>query len=158
MNENNQSQKNAGSPLIAEARLRVRYAETDGQGVVYHANYIVWFEVARGEYCRAIGYPYKQIEADGYGFMVTDVGVKYYSPTRYDDEILVRVWMEKLGRASCVFGYQVYNETVNKLAVEGMTKHVAITPEGKIVPVGAKLSGLASPHVGRGPSRFVLKD
>src|SRR5215210_7381176 len=100
-----------GAPFMAESRLRPRYAETDAQGVVYHTNYIIWFEVARGDYCRAVGFPYIEIEQDGYGFMVTDLQVKYFSPARYDDQIIVKVWLEKTGRASCIFGYQIYNET-----------------------------------------------
>lgn len=141
-------------PFVAEAHLRVRYAETDGMRIVYHSNYVIWFEVARGEYCRAIGYPYPQIEREGYGFMVTELAVKYYSPARYDDEIRVKVWLEKIGRASCVFGYQIYNETSEKLCVEGMSKHAAVTPEGKLVRFSGPLYELAAPKAGRGPSQF----
>jgi acyl-CoA thioester hydrolase len=141
-------------PFISENYLRPRYAETDAQGVVYHANYIVWFEVARGEYCRAIGYPYLAIEQEGYGFMVTDLSVKYLSPAYYDDEIVIKTWVEKTGRASCVFGYQIYNKTTGKICVEGMSKHAAVSREGKLVRFSQTLYETIKPLVGRGPTRL----
>jgi acyl-CoA thioester hydrolase len=141
-------------PFISEAYLRPRYAETDAQGVVYHANYIVWFEVARGEYCRAVGYPYLAIEREGYGFMVTDLSVKYLSPAYYDDEIVIKTWVEKTGRASCVFGYQIYNETTGKVCVEGMSKHAAVSREGKLVRFSQGLYDTIKPLVGRGPTKL----
>ncbi len=143
-------------PFVVEARLRPRYAETDAQGVVYHANYIIWFEVGRGEYCREVGYPYLEIERDGYGFMVTELGTKFLSPARYDDQIVVRVWLEKVARASCIFGYQIYNETSQKLCVEGMTRHAAVTPAGKVVRFSSRLYEIMAPRAGRGPSQFTI--
>lgn len=141
-------------PFIYEFFLRPRYAETDAQGVVYHTNYIVWFEVGRGEYCRALGYPYVKIEQEGYGFMVTDLTIKYYSPAFYDDEISVKTWCEKIGRVSCVFGYQIYNKTTGKICVEGMSKHAAVSREGKLVRFSQTLYDIIDPLVGRGPTRL----
>ncbi|HEX2912628.1 MAG TPA: thioesterase family protein [Chloroflexia bacterium] len=141
-------------PFIAEAYLRPRYAETDAQGVVYHSNYIVWFEVARGEYCRAVDYPYLKIEQEGYGLMVTEIAVKYHSPCRYDDEIRIKAWIEKVGRASCVFGYQVFNDTTGKLSVEGLTKHAAVTPAGKLTRFSQPLYAIMLTRAGRGPSQL----
>ena len=143
-------------PYIVETRLRPRYAETDAQGVVHHTSYIVWFEVARGEYCRALGFPYSEIEKQGYGFMVTDLSVKYLSPARFDDEIVVKTWVERIGRASCIFGYQIYNETSGKISIEGMTKHAAVTPAGKLVRFSPELYTVVAPRVGRGPSQHGL--
>ncbi len=141
-------------PFISENHLRPRYAETDAQGVVYHANYIVWFEVARGEYCRTVGYPYLAIEREGYGFMVTDLSVKYLSPAYYDDEIVIKTWIEKTGRASCIFGYQIYNKTTGKICVEGMSKHASVSREGKLVRLSPELYATFSPLSGRGPTRL----
>jgi acyl-CoA thioester hydrolase len=141
-------------PFIAEHSLRPRYAETDAQGVVYHANYIVWFEVGRGEYCRAVGYPYLAIEREGYGFMVTDLSVKYLSPAYYDDEIVIKTWVEKTGRFSCIFGYQIYNKTTGKICVEGISKHAAVNREGKLVRFSQALYDTISPLAGRGPTRL----
>jgi acyl-CoA thioester hydrolase len=141
--------------FIAEARFRVRYAETDAMGVVYYANYAVWFEVARGEYCRAAGYSYAQMEKDfGIVMAVTEMGIKYRYPARYDDEMVVYVWMEKLGKASCVFGYQVYSITSEKICVEGFTEHAAVAADGKPKRFDLKLHELFTPLVGAGKSNF----
>ena len=143
------------TPFIVETKIVPRYAETDAQGVIYHANYIVWFEVARGEYCIAIGYPYARIEQEGINFMVTEMSAKYYSPVRYADEVIVKVWLEKIGRASCHYAYQVYNQTQNKICVEGYSKHAAVSPEGKIVAFSRTLYDLGHERAGRGPSQYV---
>jgi len=66
-----------------ETRLRVRYAETDQMGVVYYANYLVWMEVGRVEFCRSSGIPYKEIEADGFLLAVLEVNCQYAAPARY---------------------------------------------------------------------------
>ena len=142
------------TPLIVEARLRVRYAETDGQGIVHHSNYPVWFELARTEYLDVIGYPYTVIEKEGYGFIITDLAIKYLSPARYDDRILVRTWCEKVGRATSFFGYQVYNETTEKLCAEGMTRLATVTPQGKLVRFNSDLYATMLTIVGRGPSKY----
>lgn len=148
------SQDDPPRPFVCELSLRPRYAETDAQGVVYHANYLVWFEVGRGEYCRAIGFPYSLIEREGYGFMVTDLTIKYHSPARYDDEIEVATWCEKIGRVSCVFGYRIYNRTTGKVCVEGMSKHAAVSNAGKLVRFGQPLYDRIAPLVGRGLTRL----
>jgi acyl-CoA thioester hydrolase len=141
--------------FVVEAHLRVRYAETDAMGVVYYANYPVWFEVARGEYCRAAGYSYAQMEKDfGIVMAVTEMGVKYRYPARYDDEIIVYVWMEKLGKASCVFGYQVYNVTNGKVCVDGFTEHAAVAADGRPKRFDTKLHEVFTPLVGIGKSQM----
>jgi acyl-CoA thioester hydrolase len=143
------------SGFIAEAHFRVRYAETDAMGVVYYANYAVWFEVARGEYCRAAGYSYAQMEKDfGMVMAVTEMGLKYRTPARYDDEMVVFVWVQKLGKASCVFGYQVFNETSGKICVEGFTEHAAVGADGRPKRFDRKLHELFTPLVGTGKSHY----
>ena len=144
---------------MQEIKLRVRYAETDGMGVVYHANYAVWFEAARNEYCRALGYPYKELsENEGAHLMVTQLAIKYHTPTFFDDEIVVRTWCETMGRASCVFGYQVRDETTDKLAVEGWSEHAAVDKlTGKLHRFSPELYGVFAAHAGPGPSKFVSR-
>jgi acyl-CoA thioester hydrolase len=73
----------------SEARVRVRYAETDQMGVVYHSNYLIWFEVGRVEFIRQLGLNYKQMEEEGCGIAVVDVHVRYKAPARYDDELMI---------------------------------------------------------------------
>jgi acyl-CoA thioester hydrolase len=144
----NQNEDGTSRPFVAETHLRVRYAETDAQGITHHTSYIIWFEVARGDYCRAIGYPYTRIEAENFGFVVTDLRVKYYYPAKFDDQIIVYSWLEKLGRASCVFGYRVYNETAQKICVEALSRHAAVTREGKPTRVSPELIALSQPLLG----------
>ena len=72
-----------------ETRLRVRYAETDQMGVVYYANYFIWMEVGRVEFCRTSGIRYRDIEAGGYLLVVAEANCRYITPARYDDEIVI---------------------------------------------------------------------
>src|SRR5690348_7753001 len=87
---------------ISETRLRVRYAETDQMGVVYHANYFVWFEVGRVEMLRQLGFSYRDMEAnDRCCIAVVDARCRYKAPARYDDELIVRTYLKNV-RASVV--------------------------------------------------------
>ncbi len=111
-----------------ETRFRVRYSETDQMGVVYHANYLVWMELGRSEYCRAIGLRYRDMELnDGLMLAVVDAHCRYLSPARYDDEIAVTTWIENANRRMVTFGYRVQNEGAQLLAT-GETKHVFLGP------------------------------
>src|SRR5690349_7628269 len=76
--------------VFVESRLRVRYKETDQMGIAHHANYIVWFEIGRTDLCRAVGFPYRDIEARGYILVVTETQCRYRVPYRYDDEVVIR--------------------------------------------------------------------
>ena len=82
-------------PVVSETRMRVRYAETDQMGVVYHANYFVWFEVGRVELLRQLGFSYRDMEQnDGCGIAVVDARCRYKAPARYDDEVIVRTHLK----------------------------------------------------------------
>ena len=76
--------------IEGEIRLRVRYAETDQMGVVYHANYFVWMEMGRVELCRQMGMRYRDMEQDGVLLTVAEVNCRYLAPARYDDEVIVK--------------------------------------------------------------------
>ncbi|MGO4210676.1 acyl-CoA thioesterase [Terriglobus sp. 2YAB30_2] len=115
----------------AEARIRVRYAETDQMGVVYHANYVVWFEVGRVELLRSIGLPYKQLEAEGILIAVAEVNARYKRPARYDDEIAVRTTVKQVRGSIIRIGYQVVRVVDEELLCEGETVHVVIDREFK---------------------------
>ena len=94
------------SPAIT--RVRVRYSETDQMGVVYHANYLVWMEVARVEYCRQAGFRYKDLEGDhGILLAVTEVGCRYLSPARYDDEVEVETVLTRAHHRAVTFQYEM---------------------------------------------------
>jgi acyl-CoA thioester hydrolase len=106
-----------------EARVRVRYAETDQMGVVYHANYLVWMEVGRVEYCRAAGFRYRDMEADGVLLAVVEAHCRYLSPALYDEEVIVRTSIEEATPRVVRFSYRILGED-GRLLAEGFTKHV----------------------------------
>lgn len=114
-----------GAGRVHETWLRVRYAETDQMGVVYHANYLVWMEVGRVEYCRAAGVCYRDMEADGYLLAVVESQVRYLRPARYDDEIVVRTRVLKSGPRLVKFGYEILRQ--EELLATGSTTHVFCT-------------------------------
>lgn len=112
--------------------FRVRYEETDRMGIVYHSNYIIWFDVGRTEFLRSIGYNYSDIEKEGVWLPIIEAGCKYKSPARYDDIVRVETYIEKLTRVKIGFGYKVYRG--DELLVEGSTLQ-AFTNE-KLKPIG----------------------
>jgi acyl-CoA thioester hydrolase len=107
-----------------EARVRVRYAETDQMGVVYHANYLIWMEVGRVEYCRASGYRYRDLETEGILLAVVEANCRYLAPALYDDEIVIRTSIEEASPRLVRFGYEILNAENGRLLAEGSTKHV----------------------------------
>ncbi len=119
-------------------RFRVRYAETDQMGVVYHANYLVWMEIARTELCRVRGVRYRDIErVDGLLLAVAEVQCRYHSPARYDDEILAKGFIKHAHARMVVFGYEILNAETGTLLASGETKHIFLK-DGKPVKVPAK--------------------
>ena len=108
-----------------ETRLRVRYAETDQMGVVYHSNYLVWFETGRVEYFRSLGYSYREMEKlDGCFLAVVDAHLRYRAPARYDDLVVVRTRVTRRRAAVLHFGYEVVRESDGVLLATGETVHV----------------------------------
>ena len=110
--------------------LRVRYSETDQMGIVYHAHYLVWFEMGRTEWCRAAGLPYAGMERSGLFIPVTRVECVFRRRSRYDDAIRVLTRMTELGGRGCIFGYEVRHSGGDLLA-EGATRHVFTNAAGK---------------------------
>ena len=111
--------------VINESRLRVRYAETDQMGVVYHANHFIWFEVGRVELLRQLGFSYKEMEQQDNCFIaVVDVRCRYKAPARYDDEIIVRTWLKNIRESVIHFGYELVRVEDGSLLAEGETTHI----------------------------------
>lgn len=116
-----------------ETLVRVRYAETDKMGVVYHANYLVWFEIGRTEYCRARGLTYRDMEEDGDAFLVVaESYCRYKAPAFYDDELIVRTHLTALRRRSMRFGYEVLRADDDTVIAEGETGHVVTDSHGRV--------------------------
>jgi acyl-CoA thioester hydrolase len=112
--------------------IRVRYSETDQMGIVYHANYLAWFEVGRTEWLRNLGRTYRDLEAEGLRLPVTEVGCKYHQSARYDDLVRVTTWIESYRKVRLRFGYEVHRED-GALLVSGFTEHVFVGAEGQVV-------------------------
>ena len=119
-------------PFVGETRVRVRYAETDQMGVVYHANYLIWFDVGRVEFIRQLGLDYKSMEREeGCGIAVVDVSVRYKAPARYDDELVVQTRLIAARGAVIRFGYRIVREADGVLLCEGETVHVVVGKDMK---------------------------
>lgn len=111
--------------------LRVRYAETDKMGVVYYANFLVWFEVARADLMRSLGWTYREMEAAGLSLPVLEAHCEYRRPARYDDEIEVRTEGRMLSAVRMKFSYTVVRRADGIVAAEGYTVHAAIDAAGR---------------------------
>ncbi|MGH9536337.1 MAG: acyl-CoA thioesterase [Terriglobales bacterium] len=118
--------------VVCESRLRVRYAETDQMGVVYHANHFIWFEIGRVELMRQLGFAYRDMERDHGCFIpVVDARCRYKSPARYDDEIIVRTRLKNVRESVIHFGYELIRAGDGKLLAEGETTHMILDAKMK---------------------------
>ncbi len=110
---------------VFETRLRVRYVETDQMGVVYHSNFLIWFEVGRVEAMRELGFNYKDMERQhGCYIAVVDARCRYKSPAFYDDDILVRTRIRNVRGSLIHFGYQIVRAADGTPLAEGETTHI----------------------------------
>jgi acyl-CoA thioester hydrolase len=109
-------------PVRTATEIEVRYAESDQMGVVHHANYVVWFELARTRLCAESGYHYADIEKMGYLLMVTSVQASYRKPARYGDTVQVVCWNDRLGSRGLHFAYEVRKG--DEVLVTGATEHI----------------------------------
>jgi acyl-CoA thioester hydrolase len=115
-----------------EVRIRVRYAETDQMGVVYHSNYFVWFEVGRVEFFRQLGFSYQEMESqDNCYIVVVDARCRYKAPARYDEEVLVRTFLKNIRESVIHFGYELSRVSDGLLLAEGETTHVVTDADMK---------------------------
>ncbi len=110
--------------------LRVRYSETDQMGIVYHAHYLVWFEIGRTEWCRAAGHPYADMERSGLFIPVTRVDAAFRRRSSYDDPVRIVTRMATLASRGCTFAYEVKNPSGDLLA-DGSTSHVFTDAGGR---------------------------
>jgi acyl-CoA thioester hydrolase len=119
-------------PHYAETTVRVRYAETDQMGVVYHGNYFTWFEVGRVELCRQLGFEYKRMETEDDRFIVVaDAHCRYKRPARFDDLLLIRTKVAESQRRTIRFDYEILNQGSGELIATGDTLHVICDRAGK---------------------------
>ena len=113
--------------MISETTIRVRYAETDKMGVVYHSNFIIWFEIGRVEMLRQLGFRYRDMEReDDCHIAVADVRVRFKAPARYDDEILIRTRLKNVRDSLLHFGYEIVRAEDGMLLAQGETTHIVV--------------------------------
>jgi acyl-CoA thioester hydrolase len=123
----------------------VRYAETDKMGVVYYANYFVWFEVARTELLRGLGWSYREMEAEGVGLPVIDAQCDYRRPARYDDELDIRTRGVVISPVCVSFDYEVVRRADHCVTAVGRTVHAAVNAAGKPCRLPARVRALLAP-------------
>jgi acyl-CoA thioester hydrolase len=115
--------------LQSRTQVTVRYAETDMMGVVYHGNYLPWFEIGRTNLLKEFGVPYRQLEADGFFLPVVEVQAKYHRPAVYDDTVTVITTLREKPGVRITLEYEIRRE--DTLLVTGKTVHAFIDREGR---------------------------
>lgn len=113
---------------INKTEIEVRYQETDQMGVVYHANYLVWFEIGRTKFIEQLGFQYVEMEKNGFLSPVIDVQISYKIPVKYGDRVFVETWLENYDGIRITYGYRILTSS-NEVAVTGTTKHVVVKKE-----------------------------
>ena len=122
-----------------ETRLRVRYAETDQMGVVYHSNHLIWFEVGRVELMREMGFSYRDMEReDGCFIAVAEVKCRYRAPVYYDEEVVVRTRLKNVRESVVVFSYELVRADGGTLLAEGETTHIVTDSNMKVAALPEK--------------------
>jgi acyl-CoA thioester hydrolase len=114
------------SPEVSEIRVRVNYSETDQMGVVYHARYLVWLDIARTEHLRLSGMSYRDLESAGLRLVVAEAALRYRQPARYDDPVLVRCWVRAVASRRVEFGYLVQHAEDGRLLATARTALLAL--------------------------------
>jgi len=127
---------------VHETEIRVRYQETDNMGVVYYANYLVWFEIARTEYFRSLGIVYRELEKKGLYLMVAEVMCRYRSPAHYDDIVRIESWIPEVKNSSLEFAYKIL--VGERLAATGESTHVFTDASCKPVRIPGDLKKIIS--------------
>jgi len=142
--------KQKSTATVNETRIRVRYAETDQMGVVYHANHFIWFEVGRVELLRQLGFSYKDMEReDGCFIAVVDAQCRYKAPVHYDDEVIVRTHLKHVREKVIRFGYELRRAENGELLAEGETTHIVANAQMRPRPLPEKFMQVFRAAAGR---------
>lgn len=132
MSTDSQSLHTVTQAQVYETKLRVRYAETDQMGVVYHSNFIVWFEVGRVEMMRQLGFTYNEMEQqEGQHLAVADVRCRYKAPARYDELLVIRTHLMNVRDSLVHFGYEILRDEDGTLLAEGESVHLVLDRDFK---------------------------
>ena len=142
--------KSSNHPVTNETRLRVRYAETDQMGVVYHSNHLIWFEVGRVELMRQLGFAYRDIEREGGRFIaVAEVKCRYRAPVHYDEEVVVRTWLKAVRQSVVAFSYELLRASTGELLAEGETTHIVTDLNLKMAALPEKYLSVFRSAIGK---------
>jgi acyl-CoA thioester hydrolase len=142
------------TPVVNETRLRVRYAETDQMGVVYHANHFIWFEVGRVELLRQIGFSYRDMEARDNCFVaVAEATCRYRAPVHYDEELVVRTRLLNVRESIIRFGYELLRVEDGALLAEGETTHIVTDANMKIAALPGRYMDAFRAAAGKRPAK-----
>jgi acyl-CoA thioester hydrolase len=136
-------------PSVSETLVRVNYSETDQMGVVYHARYLIWLDVARTEHLRLCGFSYRELEERGMRLAVGELGIRYRRAARYDDLVRVRCWVRELASRRVTFGYAIERAETGELLATATTAMLSLdaslTPSRLPDDVAAVLAPIADP-------------
>ena len=138
--------RDPASAIQSVSRVRVRYAETDQMGVVYHANYFVWFEVGRTDLLRHSGWSYRELEREGVSLPVIEAHCEYRQPARYDDELEIRTTGTILTHVRVEFTYEIVRLGDRPVLVTGRTVHAALDRDGRPCRLPARIRRLFEPQ------------
>ncbi|MBC7260453.1 MAG: acyl-CoA thioesterase [Chloroflexi bacterium] len=114
-------------PRVVESEIRVRYAETDAEGVVYYANYFVYMEVGRVNYLRALGLNRSIWQQSGLGLVIVEAYCRYHAPAHFDDRLIVRTWVEEVRHSSFALAYEIVHAEDRRLLASGRTVQVLVS-------------------------------
>ncbi len=121
---------------------RTLYADTDRSDVVYHANYLRYFEFGRASLMRDAAYPYREIEASGYVYPIIELGITFSEPLRYDDPMFVHTRPAEIERVKLRFDYTITQVESGKIVCRGFTRHCAVNAGGRPVAIDPKTAQL----------------
>ncbi len=119
--------------MICKSKINVRYAETDKMGIVYYANYAVWYEIGRTNFLKQAGISYSNMENIGIMVPVVDLNIHYISPAKYDDNIIIETTAEDFSPVKIKFNYKVYKEGINEVINKGTTTHCWVNDKFKLI-------------------------
>ncbi|MGI5902088.1 MAG: acyl-CoA thioesterase [Desulfitobacteriia bacterium] len=114
--------------FISTKEIQVTYADTDMMGVIYHANYLKWFDIGRTQLVEDLGFDYLDMEREGYYAPVFKAEVTYKKPVRYGEKIFVRTWVEENSKIKTTYGYEIVNEN-GEVYAQGTTTHVLVSKD-----------------------------
>ncbi|MGF1505062.1 MAG: acyl-CoA thioesterase [Chloroflexi bacterium] len=124
--------------MIVETDVLVRFAETDQMGIVHHATYLLYFEVGRVAFSKAVNASYNELEQAGFSLAVVEAKVRFAAPARFDQKLAIRTWIRKASSRAVTFAYEIVDGMTTQRVVTGHTRHICVDREGKVRRIPGK--------------------